>query len=132
MNYPEPVVRAFILNKIGELLIIGSPNGKGFVAVPGGHIELGEKTIDALVREVKEETGLEIYDIKFLNTDEFINKTDPNKIKHFVFLNYLAKTDFDQVVLNDEDATEYKWIQPSEVINLKLNDSIKKVIQNYF
>lgn len=129
MNYPEPVVRAFILNNQGELFIMGSFNENGYIAVPGGHIEMGENIIEALEREVREETGLEISDIKFLSVDEYINK---EKSKHFVFLNYLAKSaDSDNVVLCDEDATEFKWIKPRDVINLQLTESLRGIIEKF-
>ncbi len=40
--------------------------------IPGGHVELCEKIEDALKREIKEETGLDIYDIKFICFQEFV------------------------------------------------------------
>lgn len=44
----------------------------GKYVIPGGHVELGERIEDALKREIKEETGLDIYDIEFICFQEFI------------------------------------------------------------
>ena len=71
-QFPEPTVGAFIFNPQGKLFLMKSHKWKNKYVVPGGHVELGEKLKEALKREVKEVTGLEIYDIKPLNIQEFI------------------------------------------------------------
>ena len=54
---PEVVVGALIF-KDGKLLLISSPKWKGKYIIPGGHVELGEKLVDALKREVRKKRGL--------------------------------------------------------------------------
>lgn len=130
MNYPIPIVGAFILNDKNELLLLSSPKWKGKYIIPGGHIELTEKIEDALIREVREETGLIISDIKFLNIDEYIDTKNPKEVKHYVFLNYTAHTGSNKVTLNEE-ATRYKWVPLQDALNLKVTDSIKCVLKNY-
>ncbi|ODS50116.1 MAG: nucleoside triphosphatase, partial [Halanaerobium sp. 4-GBenrich] len=72
MKYPETVVGAVIFNPENKVLICRSTKWNSKYIIPGGHIESGEKMEEALVREVKEETGLEIYDIELLSLKESI------------------------------------------------------------
>ena len=65
--FPEPTVGVFIFNKAGEVLLLKSHKGPEKYVVPGGHVELGERLEQAAVREAMEETGLDIYDLKFIN-----------------------------------------------------------------
>ena len=55
-----PCVGAVIKDGPGRLLLIkrGHEPGKGLWSIPGGRVEAGESDADALVREVREETGL--------------------------------------------------------------------------
>lgn len=59
---PSASVAAFILNDEGELLTVRRKHspGKGMLDLPGGFADIGETIHEALVREVKEETNLEI------------------------------------------------------------------------
>lgn len=63
------VAAAILLDRAGRVLLVGNDwQGYGTVryTLPGGMVEKGESTIDAMIREVKEETGLTITSIKHL------------------------------------------------------------------
>jgi ADP-ribose pyrophosphatase YjhB (NUDIX family) len=55
-----PCVGAIIKDEAGRLLLVkrGHEPGKGLWSVPGGRVEAGESDTEALIREVREETGL--------------------------------------------------------------------------
>ncbi|MDO8659259.1 MAG: NUDIX domain-containing protein, partial [Candidatus Parcubacteria bacterium] len=110
-KFPEPTVGGFIFNSKGEIFLMKSHKWRHKYVVPGGHIELGETMEQALKREIKEETGLNIFDLEFLNLKEFIFDKAFAKKKHFLFLNFIAKTKSSKVVLNEE-AQEYIFIDP--------------------
>ena len=61
-KYPEPTVGALIFNQEKEIFLMTSPKWKGKYVIPGGHIEMGEEIEQALRREIKEETNLNIFD----------------------------------------------------------------------
>jgi nucleoside triphosphatase len=129
-QFPEPTVGVFIFNQQGEVLLLQSHKWPGAYVVPGGHVELGERIEEAAVREAKEETGLDIYDLEFINFQQFIYDPAFWKQRHFIFFDYAAKTDSTDVVLNDE-AQEYIWIAPQEALGLELDTYTRTSIEAY-
>jgi nucleoside triphosphatase len=114
-SFPEPTVRILIFNPRRELLLTKSHKWNGKYVIPGGHIELGESAIDAAHREIREETNLEIHDVEYLCWQEFVYDEQFWKPRHFIFLSFTAKTDQENVVLNDE-AEEFIWSDPQTAL----------------
>ena len=129
-QFPEPTVGIFIFNRNGEVLLLQSHKWPGAYVVPGGHVELGERLEETAVREAKEETGLDIYDLEFINFQQFIYDPAFWKQRHFIFFDYAAKTDSIDVVLNDE-AQAYIWIEPKEALKLELDSYTRTSIEAY-
>jgi nucleoside triphosphatase len=118
--FPEPTVGVFIFNLAGELLLLKGHKWPGRYVVPGGHVELGERIEETVIRETREETGLEIYDLEFILFQEFIYDPSFWKPKHFIFFDYACKTNSTAVQLNDE-AEEYIWVRLDEAVKLPLD-----------
>ena len=129
-RFPEPTVGVFIFNQQDKLLLLRSHKWPGVYVVPGGHVELGERLEEAAVREAKEETGLDIHDLEFINFQEFIYDPAFWKQRHFIFFDFIAKTEGTQVVLNDE-AQEYIWIDSKEALGLALDTYTRFSIEAY-
>jgi nucleoside triphosphatase len=129
-HYPEPTVGALIVNTEGQLLLIKSHKWHGRYVVPGGHVELGETLEQALRREVREETGLEIYDIEFLLLQEFIFDDAFWQNRHFIFFDFACKTSGLHVTLNSE-AQEYVWVAPGDALDLPVDDYTRRAIEAY-
>lgn len=129
-QFPEPTVGVFIFNAKGEVLLLQSHKWPGAYVVPGGHVELGERLEETAIREAKEETGLDIYDLEFINFQEFIYDPAFWKQRHFIFFDYAAKTDSTAVALNDE-AQEYLWITPVEALRLELDLYTRTSIEQF-
>jgi nucleoside triphosphatase len=98
--------------------------------VPGGHVELGERLEEALIREVKEETALDIHDIELLCIQEFIFDEAFWKRKHFIFFNYVCKTDSKNVILNSE-AYDYRWVSLERPSELPIDPYTEIAIEKY-
>ena len=129
-QFPEPTVGIFIFNQQDKLLLLQSHKWPEAYVVPGGHVELGERIEETAVREAKEETGLDIYDLEFINFQEFIYDPAFWKQRHFIFFDYAAKTNGTDVVLNDE-AQAYIWIEPKEALKLELDTYTRTSVEAY-
>jgi nucleoside triphosphatase len=129
-QFPEPTVGIFIFNPKGEVLLLQSHKWPGTYVVPGGHVELGERLEETAIREAKEETGLDIYDLEFINFQEFIYDPAFWKHRHFIFFDFAAKTDSTDVVLNDE-AQEFIWMEPKEALKLELDSYTRISVEAY-
>lgn len=80
-----------IFNKKGEIFLAkrgtGVRNQSGWWCKPGGGIEVGEKAIDAMKREIKEEHDIDIKIWGYLpHTDQIIKKEN----QHWIAINYIA------------------------------------------
>lgn len=128
-TFPEPTVGVFIFNQSGELLLLKSHKWPGQYVVPGGHVELGESLERATIREAKEETGLDVYELEFINFQEFIYDPSFWKPKHFIFFDYACKTNLTNVQLNDE-AEEHLWVPLEAAAHLPLDPYTRTSIDN--
>ena len=66
---PSAAVAAFVLNSKGQLLTLrrSKAPAKGTLDLPGGFADIGETIDEALMREVKEETGLTVTEFEFFH-----------------------------------------------------------------
>ncbi len=129
-QYPEPTVGIFIFNPQGELLLLRSHKWPGAYVVPGGHVELGERLEEAARREAREETGLEVHSLEFINFQEFVYDPAFWKHRHFIFFDYAAKTASLDVCLNEE-AEGHVWVHPLRALELPLDHYTRLSLETY-
>lgn len=129
-KYPEAIVGALILNPKGEIFLMRSYKWRNKYVIPGGHIELGEKMEEAIKREIKDETGLDIYDIEFLCFQEFIYDKAFWKKRHFLFFDFVCRTKTPKVKLNSE-GQEFIWVSLSKALRLPIEPYTKKALKEY-
>ena len=129
-RYPEPTVGALVFNPEGKILLIKSHKWGYRYVIPGGHIELGEKIEEALRREIREETGLDIHDIEFFLLQEFIFDKTFHKKRHFLFIDHICKTKSKEVRL-DQEGQEYVWVHPEEALELPVEPYTRRMVEKY-
>ncbi len=131
---PITVVGAYILNKKGEVLLIRSPKWGGLLVPPGGKIGYKEKILDALVREVKEETGLLVRHPIFLTPTDLIPPIQyQDKGIHFIGLEFRVEVEGENtVMLQKEEASEYLWLMPKDAIARDdIENTTRDIIEKY-
>ena len=127
-RYPEPTAGALIQDPEGRILLLKSHKFNDLYAIPGGHIELGETAEEALRREIREETGLEIHDVEFLLYQDFVYDDAFWKKKHFIFLDFICRSDCTEVEINEE-AQDYVWSAPEDALALPIDRYTARAIE---
>ena len=112
---PVPGVGAVIIDGHGRLLLVrrGSGPATGLWAVPGGKVERGESVRDAVRREVREETGLEVEVGDPVWAGESIGPGDPPSW-HYVIVDFRATVTGGDLRAGD-DALEVAWAGEEEL-----------------
>jgi ADP-ribose pyrophosphatase YjhB (NUDIX family) len=80
--------------RCSEVLLVrrGNEPSKGMLGIPGGVVELGETTEDAVVREVEEETGIRVRPLRVLDVLDSIARDDEGGIRfHYILIEFLCE-----------------------------------------
>jgi phosphoglycolate phosphatase len=117
---PVPTVGALIFDEAGNVLMIQTHKWSHKWGIPGGKIKANEPSEEALRREIREETGLELKDVRFELVQDCIEPPEFYRKAHFILLNYTATATSRSVVLNDE-AEVHRWVSPEEAAKMDLN-----------
>jgi len=126
---PVVTVGGLIFNAAGEVLMIRTQKWSNLWGIPGGKVKWGEVSKDALRREVKEETNLDIADIKFVLVQDSIHSKEFYRDAHFVLLNYTCRcAGRPDVKLNDE-AREFRWVELHAAFKMPINTPTRKLLE---
>lgn len=125
-NQPVVGVGAVIICD-GKILLEkrkGEP-GRGKWTIPGGLVELGEMAEQTVIREVREETNLEVEQPELIDVVNNITLDGNDKTKyHFVIVDYFVKLKGGRLKASD-DADELRWVGFKEVKSYDLTQSFK-------
>jgi 8-oxo-dGTP diphosphatase len=129
-NCPIVGIGAIIIQE-GKILLEKrkSAPGKGKWSIPGGLVDLGENIEHAVVREVKEETGLDVAEPRLVDVVDHVSLDEKGAVKyHFVIVDYLVNL-VRGVPKAASDAEDLKWVPFSEVEEYDLTSSFRDFFQ---
>jgi ADP-ribose pyrophosphatase YjhB (NUDIX family) len=129
---PRVGVGAVVLSR-GRVLLArrGKAPAEGRWSLPGGLVELGETTLDAVRREVAEECGLKIRVAGLAGVLDRVTRDADGRVRyHWVLVDYLAfpETDDDTITAGD-DAAEVRWVPIDEVERMVTTDGLVDMIR---
>lgn len=131
-EYAVPATGALILNENDEIFLMQSPKWDDQWLVPGGKVEKGDTMKETVRKEVREETNLDVTDLKFLEAKDGGNPDDFSRDTHFIFLNFVCRAENQEVELDQREAVDYVWIEPEEALEqLEINSSTRDFIENF-
>ena len=113
------------------MLLVRSHKWGDRFTIAGGHVEVGETLEHALRREIKEEVGLEIKDVRFLMTQEAIFSREFWEKKHFIFFDYACRCRNDQVRVDGKEIQSFEWVRPEEALTMKLDSFTARMVRSF-
>ncbi len=127
--HPVCTVGALIFDADNRVLMIRTQKWSNLWGIPGGKIKFGEPSIDALHREIKEETSLEVDGLKFVIAQDCIQSKEFYRQAHFVLLNYTCRARGNAAVKLNEEAQEFRWVTPTQALEMPLNQPTRTLLE---
>ena len=128
-EHPIATVGALIFNSEENALMIRTHKWSNLWGIPGGKPKFGESSLEALRRETKEETNLDVENIRFVLAQDCIHSREFHRDAHFVLLNYVCYAPGNQQVQLNDEAEEYQWLRLEKALRLPLNKPTRLLIE---
>lgn len=107
----------------GNKVLVQDRDGKEWngLTFPGGHVEVGESFVQSAIREVKEETGLDVSDLKLCGIKQFM-------VKNYRYIVFLYRTNTYSGQIHDTKEGEIFWVDRNELDTYKLADGFMETL----
>ena len=123
-------VGAVILNDRGEVVLIrrGQEPRLGEWSIPGGRLEWGETVRDGIIREVREETGLDVEVAALVDVVDSVTRDASGEIvRHYVLIDFLVRP-LSGTLLAGSDAAEARWVAYAALDEYALWKETRRII----
>ena len=123
-----PCVGAVIKDERGRLLLIkrGHDPGAGLWSLPGGRVEPGETDTEALVREMREETGLEVRTGRLLGSVR-----RPYGDGDVIDIRDYAATVIGGTLNAGDDAADTRWVDEEDFASLPVTEGLAEILASW-
>lgn len=134
MPFPVHIVAAagFVENKHGEVLLV-KDRRSGWV-FPGGQVEVGENIIDGLIREVKEESGIDVVVSHLIgvysNTATYEGHSGVGMVPTKVLFDFVCESVGGELTTSEE-TSECRWVRKDEALEMISAPAIRTRYQAY-
>ena len=134
-RFPKHIVGVggIVENDRGEILLVKHRDHKAW-AFPGGQVDNGENLTDALIREIKEESGINVHVVKLIavtsNTAGYEGTNGYEDIPTKVMLDFVCKF-IDGKLSSSDETSESKWVRKEEVMDYMSSPAYRHRFQAY-
>jgi 8-oxo-dGTP diphosphatase len=105
---------------------------KGEWSLPGGTVEVGETLADAVAREVREETGLDVQVTALVDVLDRVHRGSDGRVEyHFVLLDYKCRV-VSGTLSPGSDAADARWVHCDDLPAYDLRDPAVRVVRAAF
>ena len=128
-QHPYLAVSAAIIRD-GKVLVVRRARqpALGIFTLPGGGVETGETLMQAVTREVREETALEIEPVALAGHREAIVRDAQGRVeRHFVILCFAARWLSGEPALNEE-LDDARWLAPAALSSLRTTEGLAEIV----
>ena len=118
----------------GRVLVARRARGPayGIWTMPGGVVEAGETLIEALKREIEEETAMIVDPVVLAGHREVVVRDDDKRVsRHFIIMCFAARWISGEPQLNDELA-EARWLKLDELSSLQTTEGLAEIVAAAF
>jgi 8-oxo-dGTP diphosphatase len=130
---PFLAVSAAILRE-GKVLVVRRARepARKLYTLPGGVVEAGETLAEAVKREVREETALEVEPVALAGEREVIARDAQGRTqRHFVILSFACRWLAGEPALSEE-LDEARWLKPAELAGLATTEGLAEIVDAAF
>lgn len=131
-NSVVPSTTAVVINDDDAILLVHRRDN-GLWALPGGGMDLGESIVDCAIREVREETGMNVTITGLVGTytnPRHVMAYDDGEVRQQFSLCFAAKL-IDGTLKADSESTEIGWIALRDLDGLPMHPSMRLRIDHY-
>jgi ADP-ribose pyrophosphatase len=130
---PQVAIGAVVIRD-GRVLLVKrkNPPSQNLWAIPGGRVKAGEPLIDAVKREILEETGINVKVGQVVHVFDLIESNkSKDKLIHYVIIDYKAEYISGEIKAGD-DALDVRWVSGDEIDQIPINDTSLKLLKDKF
>jgi ADP-ribose pyrophosphatase YjhB (NUDIX family) len=130
-NSIVPAVTAVVLDPEGRVLLIHRADNDRW-ALPGGQVEVGERVADTVVREVREETGIDVEVLGLIGVysdPKHVIAYDDGEIRQQFALSFRARP-VGGTLRSSDESSEVRWIAPGDIESLDIHPSMRMRVEH--
>jgi ADP-ribose pyrophosphatase YjhB (NUDIX family) len=128
--YPLACVGALVQSPSGRVLIVKTTKWTGLWGVPGGKIDWGETAEAAVLREFREEVGLDLHSVVFAQIQDCVLSPEFHKPAHFILIDFFAQS-YSEAITPNQEIVEWAWVEAREALSYPLNAVTQTLVQKY-
>jgi ADP-ribose pyrophosphatase YjhB (NUDIX family) len=126
---PLPAVAALVVREDAVLLVLRhNPPHAGEWSVPGGAQDVGEGVTAALRREVREETGLRVDDLRLLDVGDIVERDETGRVRYHYLVVYFRARPTGGTLAPGDDVDDVRWVDLEGAASLGISSRLRELI----